>query len=39
MAINWQEIITALGGDAVLLLAAAWLIKQLISNRLLRETE
>jgi hypothetical protein len=33
-AIDWQDVITALGGNAVLLAATAWLIKTLISNRL-----
>jgi hypothetical protein len=39
MAINWQDVITALGGDAVLLGIAAWLVKQLVSNRLTMEAE
>lgn len=38
-AINWQEVITSLGGNAVLLAAAAWLIKALVSNRLVLEAE
>jgi hypothetical protein len=39
MVINWQRIITSLGGEAVFLAAAAWLIKALVSNRLAREME
>jgi hypothetical protein len=39
MMINWQEVITSLGGNAVLLAAVAWLIKSLVSNRLAREAE
>ena len=38
MPINWQEIITTfvatVGGGGVLLGAAAWLVKEVISNRL-----
>jgi hypothetical protein len=39
MSINWQDVITALGGDAVLLSAAAWLIQKLVSNRLTMAAE
>jgi hypothetical protein len=39
LTINWQDVITALGGDAVLLAAAAWLIQKLVSNRLTMEAE
>jgi hypothetical protein len=39
MMINWQEVITSLGGNAVLLAAVAWLIKILVSNRFAREAE
>jgi hypothetical protein len=43
MPINWQEIITAIvtavGGGAVFLAAAAWLIKALVSNRLALDAE
>jgi hypothetical protein len=39
MPINWQDVITALGGDAVLLAAAGWLIQKLVSNRLTMEAE
>src|SRR6202044_1654901 len=43
MPINWQEIITTfiatVGGGGVLLAAAAWLTKTLISNRLALDTE
>jgi hypothetical protein len=38
-AINWQDVITTLGGNAVLLAAAAWLIKTLVSNRLTLDVE
>lgn len=38
-AINWQDVITTLGGNAVLLAAAAWLIKTLVSNRLALDAE
>ncbi len=36
---NWQEFLTILGGQAVFLGAAAYLIKALVSTRLERETE
>jgi hypothetical protein len=39
MTVNWQDVITALGGDVALLAAAAWLIKTLVSNRLTMEAE
>lgn len=38
-AIDWQDVITTLGGNAVLLAAAAWLIKTLVSNRLTLDVE
>jgi len=37
--INWQEVITTLGGNAVFLAAAAWLIKTLVANRLALDAE
>jgi hypothetical protein len=39
MSINWQDVITALGGNAVLLAAMAWLIQKLVSNRLTMAAE
>src|SRR5271167_968432 len=39
MAIDWQEIIKTLGGYTVFLTAAAWLIRQLVSNRFVRDAE
>lgn len=43
MAINWQQIIATIvatvGGGGVLLFAAAWLIRSLVSDRLAREAE
>jgi hypothetical protein len=43
MAVNWQPLITTLvatvGGGTVLLGAAAWLIKTVVSERLARDTE
>jgi hypothetical protein len=39
MPIDWQAVITALGGDVVLLGAAAWLTKSLVSHRLTLEAE
>jgi len=39
MPIDWQEIIKTLGGQAVWLAAAAWLIKTLVSNRLALDGE
>jgi hypothetical protein len=43
MAINWQQVVTTfvatVGGGGVLLGAAAWLIKTLLSHRLAREAE
>lgn len=38
-AINWQDVITSLGSNAILLAAAAWLIKALITNRLALDAE
>lgn len=37
--LDWQEIVTTLGGNALLLAAAAWLIKTLISNRMALDLE
>src|SRR6266853_1698197 len=37
--IDWQELVKTLGGQAVFLAAAAYLIKQLVSSRMERETE
>ena len=37
--IDWQSVITSLGGNAVLLAAIGWLIKALISNRFVRDAE
>jgi hypothetical protein len=43
MTINWQEVIIAIGstvgGGAVLLSAAAWLIKTALTSKLTRDTE
>lgn len=43
MAINWQQVIATLvatvGGGGVVLAALAWLIKQVVTSRLVRETE
>jgi len=43
MPINWQEVITSLGGAAVIstatLGAVGWLIKTLVSNRFALEAE
>jgi len=39
MPIDWQEIIKTLGGYTLFLGAAAWLIKQLVSNRFVRDAE
>jgi hypothetical protein len=39
MAIDWQSVITSLGGQAVLLAAVAWLAKVLVSSRLSREAD
>src|SRR6476619_3863663 len=38
-AINWQEVVTSLGGNAILLAVAGWLIKTLILNRLALDAE
>jgi hypothetical protein len=38
-AINWQDVITGFSGNAALLAAAAWLIKTLVSNRLVLDAE
>jgi hypothetical protein len=37
MSINWQDVVTAFGGQIVLLGAAAWLFKSLVSQRLTQE--
>ncbi len=39
MSINWQEVITTIGGEGVLLAAAAWLMKAIVSNRLALDAE
>ena len=39
MMINWQDIITTLGGQGLFLVAAAWVIKKLVSDRMAREAE
>lgn len=39
MAVNWQDVITAVGGQAGFLLAAAWLTKKIVSQRMLLEAE
>jgi hypothetical protein len=39
MPINWQEIITTLGGGGVILAAVAWLVKTLISSRMALDSE
>ncbi len=39
MAFNWQEVITRLGGEAMFLAAAAWLVKALVSHRLARDAD
>ncbi len=37
--INWQDVITTLGGNAVLLAVGAWLLKTLLTNRLALDVE
>src|SRR2546428_11964192 len=37
--INWQEVITTLGGNAAFLAVGGWLIKTVISHGLTREAE
>ena len=37
--INWQDVITTLGGQAVFLAVAAWLAKTVISHRLSKEAD
>ena len=39
MTINWPEIITTIASEIVLLAAAAWLIKALVSNRMVLDVE
>ena len=39
MTFNWQEFLTTIGGQVVLLGAVGYLIKTLVSSRLERETE
>jgi hypothetical protein len=39
MAINWQDVITTIGGQGVLLAAVAWLFKAIVSNRLTLDAE
>jgi hypothetical protein len=38
-AINWQDVITSLGGNVVILGAVGWLIKMLVSNRFALDAE
>jgi hypothetical protein len=37
--INWQEVITSLGGNAIILAAVGWLIKSFMSHRFTLEAE
>lgn len=39
MIVNWQDVITAVGGQTAFLGIAAWLAKTLVSNRLAREAD
>jgi len=39
MAINWQDIITAVGGQGTFLLVAAWLIRTVLADRMSRDAE
>jgi len=39
MMIDWQQVITTVGGQTVLLGAAAWLIKTVVSSNLTRDSE
>ena len=39
MTINWQDVITSLGGNVILLAAVGWLIKTLLSHRFALEAE
>jgi hypothetical protein len=39
MQLDWQTVVTVLGGQAVFLAAVAWLIKTFVSNRLAREAD
>lgn len=39
MPINWQQVITTLGGGGAVLAAAAWLIKTLVASRLVLDAE
>jgi hypothetical protein len=36
---TWTQIVTALGGEALFLAAAGWLVKSLVSHRLTKEAE
>ena len=38
-SINWQDVITSLGGNVILLAAVGWLIKALLSHRFALEAE
>jgi hypothetical protein len=38
-SINWQDVITSVGGNVVILAAIGWLIKMLVSNRFAMEAE
>lgn len=39
MAINWQEVITTLGGNTAALLVLAWLLRTVITEKLSRDTQ
>jgi hypothetical protein len=39
MNINWQELLTTVGGGTGILFAAAWLIKAVFTSKLARDTE
>jgi len=39
MVINWQDVITSLGGNVILLGAVAWLFKTLVTNRFVLAAE
>ena len=39
MAINWQDIITTVGGQGTFLLVAAWLIRTVLTDRLSRDAD
>lgn len=39
MSINWQDLLTTVGGGTGILLAAAWLIKAVLTSKLAQDTE